>query len=193
MKSYRQLVWLILFGSLLGISEVMFGGLLFNENVPYASVFLSAWAFFVLAVARGVINKPGTSTAIGAIAVLFKLINTSPFFCHFLGIFALGVAFDIAATLLIKHERKIICRNSFSGVVGAYVGYPLFALVITYIVRYEIWTIVGSAKVLHHIFVSGSFAALAAIVIVPLGYWIGVSGEILAQRHPRWALGRIVG
>lgn len=187
MRSYRQVVWLLLFGSLWGISEVAIGGALFNENVPSASVWLSAWAFFVLGLARGVMNRPGSSTAIGAIAALFKFINAAPFFCHLLGIFALGVTFDFAATLLIKNKSKISHRNILAGVVSAYGGYALFALFITYIVRYEIWIIGGSAKVMHHIFVSGSFAALAAMVTVPLGNWFGINGKVLIQRSPRWA------
>ena len=46
------------------------GGVLYNKNVPYASVWISAWAFFVLALARGVMNKPGSSTVIAAIAAI---------------------------------------------------------------------------------------------------------------------------
>lgn len=205
-QNNRQFAWLLLFGSLWGISEVVIGGVLYNKNVSYASVWLSAWAFFVLALARGVMNRPGYSTIIGVIAVLFKLINAPPFFCHLLGIIALGVAFDLAATLLIKHKPTISYRHILSGVLSAYSGYALFTLVITYIVRYKYWTIGGSAKVLDHIFVGGSFAALAAIVTVPLGYWVGVNGEILIQRRPRsafisalaaslilWTLGRLAG
>jgi len=48
-QNNRQLAWLLLFGSLWGMSEVAIGGVLYNKNVPYASVWLSAWAFFVLA------------------------------------------------------------------------------------------------------------------------------------------------
>lgn len=187
MRSYGQVVWLLLFGSLWGISEVAIGGALFNENVPSASVWLSTWAFFVLGLARCVMNKPGSSTAIGAIAALFKFINAAPFFCHLLGIFALGVTFDIAATLLIKNKSKISYRNILSGMVSAYGSYAIFALFITYIVRYEIWIIGGSAKVMHHIFVSGSLAALVAAVTVPLGNWFGINGKVLIQRSPRWA------
>lgn len=186
MTNFKNWLWLLLFGSLWGIGEVIAGGVLFRETVPYASVWLTAWALFVLAAGRGVLNKPGSSTVIGAFATVFKLVNTAPFFCHLLGIFLLGLAFDIASTLLMKRERKISYRSSLSGVMSAYGGYALFALVITYIVRYEYWTVGGLAKVLHHIFVSGSFAALMAIIVVPLGYWIGINGGTVAERRPRW-------
>ena len=186
MRNFKNWLWLLLYGSLWGIGEVIAGGVLYRDTVPYASVWLTAWALFVLAVGRGVLNKPGSSTVIGAVAVIFKVVNTTPFFCHLLAIFLLGLAFDIASSLLMKHERKISYRSSISGAVSAYGGYAFFALVITYIVRYEYWTVEGLAKVLHHIFVSGSFAALMAIIVVPLGYWIGINGETMVERRPRW-------
>ena len=105
-----------------------------------------------------------------------------------------------------KRERKVSLRSSLSGILSAYGGYALFALIITYIVRYKYWTAGGLPKVLHHIFISGSLAALLAIAAVPLGYWIGVNGIAAAERRPRWAyagalvalillwtMGRIVG
>lgn len=187
MKSFKYWVWLLLFGSLWGISEVIVGGILFKNTVPYASVWLTAWALFVLAVGRGVLNKPGSSTVIGVFAVVFKLVNTAPFFCHLLAIFLLGVAFDIASTFLMKHERRISYRSIVSGALSACGGYALFALVITYIVRYEYWTVGGLMKVLHYVFVSGSLAALTAAMVVPLGYWIGVNQGIMAEHRRRWA------
>jgi len=187
MRNIKHWVWLLLFGSLWGISEVFGGEVLSKNKIAYASVWLSAWAFFVLAAARGFLNKPGSSSIIGAFAAVFKLVNAAPFFCHLLGIFFLGLVFDIVSTLLMRHERKISYRSSVSGALSAYGGYALFALVITYIVRYEYWTVGGFAKVLHHIFVRGSYAALMALVAVPLGYWIGFNGKTMAGRRPEWA------
>lgn len=187
MKRSKYWVWLLLYGSLWGIGEVIAGGMLYRDTVPFASVWLTAWALFVLALARGVLNKPGSSTVIGAFAVIFKAVNTTPFFCHLLAIFFLGLAFDIASSLLMKHERKISYRSSISGALSAYGGYALFALVITYVVRYEHWTLGGLTKVLHYIFVSGSLAALISVIAVPLGYWIGVHGWIRKERRRRWA------
>ena len=186
MRSFKNWIWLLLFGSLWGVAEVFGGEALFKDRVPYADVWLAAWALFVLAVARGIINKPGTSTVTGAFASVYKAVCAAPFFCHILAIFLLGLAFDVTSTLLMKRERKISYRCSLSGAVSAYGGYALFALIITYLVRYEYWTVGGLAKVLHHIFVSGSFAAMTAVVVVPLGYWIGVNGEEAAELRPRW-------
>lgn len=196
---------MLFFGSLWGINEVIIGEAFPGENPTLVTVWLAVWALCVLAVARGVLNKPGSSIVIASVATLFKLVNAAPFFCHLLGIFTLGVAFDVFATFLMKNERKISFRSSLSGVLSAYGGYTLFALIITYIVRYEYWIEGGFTKVLHHIFESGSFAALGAIVVLPLGYWMGVNVETLMQRRSRlvyagtlggliilWTLGRII-
>jgi hypothetical protein len=186
MRDIKNWAWFLLFGSLWGLSEVAGGGILYAVEVPSASILLAAWALFILAVARGFVNKPGSSTVIGAVAMLFKLVNASPFICHLLGIFMLGLAFDIAATLLGRSERRLSFRNMLAGIVSAYGGYALFALSITYVIRYDIWAQGGWPKVAQHIFVSGSIAALVAAAVVPVGYTLGAGSLSLQSRRPRW-------
>lgn len=186
MGKLKNWLWIILFGSLWGMIEVVGGDTIFENNVPYASVLLAVCAFFILAAARGVLNRPGSSILIGGIASFFKLANAAPFYCHLLGIFMVGLAFDIFSTLFMKNERKVSLRSSLTGMLSAYGSNTLFALVITYIVRYEYWVAGGFSKVLDHIFISGSFAALLAAMLVPLGFWIGAGGRILAERRPQW-------
>lgn len=140
MRKRNLLIWVLFFGSLWGISEVVVGKHLFDADIPYASAWISAWAFFILAVARGGMNKPGTSTAIGGIAAVFRLVNAS-YVCHIFGIFLLGVAFDLAFSLLAKHRKTIHIRSSLAGVVGAYNGHLIFALFATYIIRNPFWVL----------------------------------------------------
>jgi len=194
MRRFKNWAWLLFFGSLWGIMEVAGGGVLSRYNMPHSVVILAAWAFMVMAVARGIVNKPGSSTVIGVFAALFKLANAAPFFCHLLGIFALGLTFDVFSSLLMKNERKISFRSSLAGVLSAYSGYAFFALVITYVVQYKYWIAGGLPKVLDHIFVGGSLAALVAVALVPLGYWVGINNENLFERRPGWTYaGTIIG
>ena len=58
---------------------------------------------------------------------------------------------------------------------------------ITYVARYGPWVAGGTPKVLHHIFVGGSLAALASLVLVPLGLKVGISSETAVERRPKWA------
>ncbi|NIO21262.1 MAG: hypothetical protein GTN53_33435 [Candidatus Aminicenantes bacterium] len=186
MARYIPLVWLFVFGSLWGLSEVVGGKALYEANIPHASVYLSASGFFLLALARGLFNKRGTSSVIGGMAALFRLVNAS-FVCHILGIFLMGVAFDLAASILLKGGKKGFLRSSLTGITGAYGGYALFALIITYVVRYEIWVVGGLPKVLDHVFVTGSIGAAVAGLLVPLGYVLGIKGRTHARLESRWA------
>ena len=186
MKDIKNWAWLLFFGSLWGMSEVAAGGVLYKNDIPHSSIILTAWALLMLAFARGIINKPGTSTVIGAMATLFKLANASPFICHLAGIFALGVAFDVFFRLIQKKEEKISWKTSLTGLTSAYGGYALFALVITYVIRYSFWVDGGFPKVINHIFVGGSIAALLAAVIVPIGFKLGTGSEAAVVKRPRW-------
>jgi hypothetical protein len=187
MKNAKSWVWPLLFGSLWGVVEVVVGEVLFEKEVPFASVWLTAWGFLLLAAARGVLNRAGSSSAVGAVASLYKLAFAAPYFCHLLGILFLGMAFDIFATLLLKDRRARAWKRGLAGALGAYTGYALFALVITYVARYGPWVAGGWPKVANHIFVGGGYAALVCLAIVPGGCWVGERGRAAFAGHPRWA------
>jgi hypothetical protein len=185
MRNPKNWLWFILFGSLWGINEVVMGEVLSTSDVPHFSILLTVIALFILAVARGIVNKPGSSTVIGVIAILFKLANAAPFYCHLLGIFMVGLVFDVLASVLMKSEKTATIKSSLTGILSAYSGNALFALVITYIIRYDVWTSGGLSKVLGHIFVAGTFTAILAAIAVPLGFRIGVTSGALADRKPK--------
>ncbi|MBU0711570.1 hypothetical protein KJ762_06205 [bacterium] len=206
MNVLKHWILLLFFGFVWGIFEVVIGETMFGQGLSYASAWLIIWAVFVLAMARGVLNKPGSSTVIGLFAGIFKLANTSPFFCHLLAIFIIGMTFDVFSTVLMKYEHRVSYRSSLSGLLTVYAGRALFALMATYIMRWEYWTTGGVAYIYEHIFISGTFAALIAILVVPLGYSIGVNGIAFMERRPVLsyagvamavvcicALGRIIG
>ena len=192
MKNPKNWLWLLVFGSAWGIMEIVGGEAFFKNNVPRASVWLSVWAIFLLAVARGLVNKPGSSTVIGATATLFKLAYAAPYFCHLLGIFFIGIAFDAAATAWLRREKKTLIPAILTGVVTTYAAYALFAVTITYIAKYGPWVGGGMPKVLNHIFVAGSLAALASLIVVPLGLRIGLGSEPAFGRQPRWVTAGVV-
>jgi len=188
-KIPKNWLWLFLFGSLWGAVEVLGGEALRANDVPLASVWLTAAALFLLAVGRGALNRPGTSAVIGALAALYKLANAAPFYCHLLGIFMTGVMFDAFASLLLaeKEGRKDWWRAPLTGALSAYAGNALFAVLMTFVVRYQYWVGDGLRKFGRHICVSGSLAALASLLLVPLGLRVGAGGEALSLKRPRWA------
>ena len=194
MKKSRPLLLLFLFGSIWGINEVFLGEFLYQNEVQNSSVILTGIALFLLAISRGMINKPGSSTLIGIFAVLFRLANTAPSYCHLLGIFLLGVTFDIFSSLWVKDGEKMPIKWGLTGAMCAYGNNMLFALLITYVFRYEYWVVGGITKVSHHIFVSGSMSALLAAILVPMGFLVGKSGGSFTDSRPRWSYaGTILG
>jgi hypothetical protein len=206
MRDKRTWVLVLMFGSLWGFSEVFAGEFLYAHGVPRASVWLSAFALIILGFARGLVNRPGSSTLIGALAALFKLVNAAPFWCHLLGIVFIGLVFDLGATVWMKRGRRRNLQAALTGVVTAYGGYALFAITITYIARFEPWLQGGLPRIMEHIFVGGSLAAIVGAVLVPLGYKIGLSSEMVVEGRRDWAfagslvvlvllwtLGRVIG
>lgn len=190
----RKLVLILFFGSLWGLSEAVFGGLLYAAEIKWASIYLGAWALLLLALARSMLNIPGTSTAIGAVAAVFRLVNAGLFICHLGGIFILAAAFDIAAGLILKksfsEKRDGLFRISGTvgtGILSAYLSNGLFALIFTFIIRYEYWAAGGWPKVLDHTFGTGSLLALAAGICVTLGWRIGESSRKFALMKPAFA------
>lgn len=186
MKKANSWIWILALGSLWGLAEVAGEGL-WAKEIPLASVWLTAIGFFLMGIGRSLLNKPGTSAAMGATAALFKLVNAAPYYCHLLGIVFLAVAFDIFATLILKKEAKASWRSALAGLLGAFTGAASFALVMTYVIQYRPWVVNAPAKLLNHVFVSAPVAAAASAVLVFLGFALGRSGLAFSEKQPKWA------
>jgi hypothetical protein len=159
---------ILFFGALWGISEAVLGDALYRADVPYASVPLTIIGFVIMAF--GTVYFPqrkGTATLIAACAMLYKFLNAPFFACHLLGILLMGLCYDLFFSILPTKNR------SLSAVAATYLNYALFALMITYAFRYDYWLQAGFAKVLRHITISGSIAALGCAVLVPLSFRLG--------------------
>lgn len=178
MKTGWLLVCLAVLASAWGLTELIGG----------ETVVLTAVGLLLLAVARTLVNRPGSSTAIAAVAVLFKSVNTAPFMCHLAGIMLLGVAFDIAATLLWREDRKPFLRAALTGVLASYLSCFLFASSMVWVFKFRSWPEGGLAGVGEYTLSSGSRGALTALVVVPLGLWFGRLLVRQAVGHPRIAL-----
>jgi hypothetical protein len=167
-KGLEKLILPVLFFSALwGLSEAAFGGYLYGRGVSYSSVYLTIIAFVILSVARFYLPQIGAATAIGALAMLYKFFNSPFYSCHMLGILLTGVSYDLFFSVL-KMKNRSLCA-----VVAVYLSYALFAIMITYVFRYSFWAQAGITKVLRHIGISGSLAAIGCAFIVPLSFRFG--------------------
>ncbi|MFC1666517.1 hypothetical protein ACFL0P_01405 [Candidatus Omnitrophota bacterium] len=164
-KAY--LLGILFFGSLWGACEASLGGFLYSVPTHSASVPLTLIAFMILTIARIYLPYRWSATFIGSIAMLYKFLNTPFFACHLLGIFLLGLSYDLVLNFSKIKNRAII------GLIATYLGYMLFALTITYLFRYHYWIQEGLPKVVRYVGISGSLAALGNFVVVPLAFYFG--------------------
>ena len=164
----EHILGILFFGGLWGISEAVLGDALYSANAPYASVPLTVIGFVLMAVARVYFPQIGTATLVAACAMLYKFLNAPFFACHILGIFLTGVCYDLFVSVFKIKNR------SLSTVAAVYLSYTLFALMITYIFRYEHRVQAGFVGVLRHIAISGSMAALICAILVPESFRLGM-------------------
>ena len=157
----------LFFSSLWGFSEAVLGGSLYGYNVPHSSVYLTVIGLCVLTVARVYLPAIGTATAIAAFAMLYKFLNAPFFACHLLGILMMGACYDLFFNVL-KLKSRAICAA-----LTVYAGYALFALMITYVFRYEHWASAGFSKIIDHVGIGGTLAAIGCVVFVPLSHRFG--------------------
>jgi hypothetical protein len=187
LKTKRLLITILLFGFIWGCLEVVLKDSLMLLNVERTSYILTATGILILAIARIICNKPGSSLLIGMVAALFKVLSLDFFACQMFAIVIEAGSFDIIYSYL---DKKVADRNPVRGFIGsisAYLGFVAFALSITYIVRYSYWVTGGWEKIKDYIFVSGSYAALASFPAVLIGAWIGriVQPKLLSLQESR--------
>jgi hypothetical protein len=158
----EYILGVLFFGGVWGLSEAVLGGRLYAAQVPHASVPLTVVALVVLTLARSHLPQRGTGTLVAACAMLYKFLNTPFFGCHLLGVLLTGACYDLVFDVL-----KVRVK-SLGAAAAVYLSYAAFAVMITYLVRYDHWVQGGLAKVLRHVFIEGSAAALVCAGLVPL-------------------------
>jgi len=163
----EYILGILFFSGLWGISEAVLGDALYSANVPYASVPLTVIGFILMTIAQVYFSQKGTATLIAGLAMLYKFLNIPFFACHLLGILLMGVCYDLFSSVLKIKNR------SLSAMAAVYLNYALFALMITYVFRYEHWVHGGSAKILRHVGISGSMVALSCAILVPMSFHLG--------------------
>ncbi len=157
----------LFFSALWGISESALGGVLYSAGVPFASAPLTIIGFIILTFAGVYFEQKGTITLIAALAMLYKFLNTPFFACHLLGILLTGVCYELFFGVF-KTKNKAL-----GAAAAVYLSYISFALMITYVFRYEYWVQAGPMKILSHVAISGSIAALGCAAVVPLSFRLG--------------------
>lgn len=160
----EYILGILFFSGLWGVSEAVLGDILYRADVSYASVPLTVIGFIILTFASAYFPQKGTATIIAACAMLYKFLNAPFFACHLLGVFLMGLCYDLFFNVFRLKNRAL------SAAAATYLSYALFALLITYVFRYGFWTQAGFTKVLGHVGIGGSIAALGCAILVPLSF-----------------------
>jgi len=163
------LLGVFFFGSLWGCSEAVLGGFLYGRHIDHSSVPLTVVAFMILTVAKLYFPQRFSATLMGSVAMLYKFLNTPFFACHLLAIFLLGLSYDLVFSAFRIKNKAIV------GLAATYLGYILFGFAITYVFRYRYWITEGLPKILYYVGTSGTMAAFANFIAVPLSFRFGVS------------------
>jgi hypothetical protein len=163
----EEILGILFWSSLWGFSEATLGNALYRAGVPHASVPLTIIGLVVLTLARGYLPRLGTATLIAAFAMLYKFLNEPFFACHLLGILLTGVCYDV-----FFNAWRMKAAWLAAGLT-TWSSYAAFALLITYVARYPHWVQGGIVRVLEHVAVSGSLAALGCALFVPLSRRLG--------------------
>jgi hypothetical protein len=181
----EYILGIFFFGGLWGINEAVLGGALYKGQVAHASVVLTVIGFVILTLANVNFPQKGTATAIASCAMLYKFLNAPFFACHLLGIFMIGFCYDLFFSVVrtrlgaapsrsrMKNPPVGVLWRAISAALAVYLSYALFALIITYVFRYEHWVQAGFSKVMRHIGVSGTRGAIGCAVLVPLTFRFG--------------------
>jgi len=180
----KNILWILVLGSVWGVAEVFGKDLLADIGVGGASIWLAAWAVLLLSIGRGIWNKIGSSTIIGLIAAAFKFAGPSTNYCHLLGIAALGVFFDIFASSLLARGRSQWWRHALVGLLTAYCARAFFVAYSVHVAQSERWVEGGTQMAFDHVVRGGSVVALATLLLAPLGFRIGKKAAAILSGNP---------
>jgi hypothetical protein len=126
MDRMKQLVGIILFGSLWGFSEVIIGSKFQDMNITSGVIMTGIFAVTILVFSRLIYHQPGMQVGMGLVAGTLRLFN--PFvgchLCSAIAIMAEGALFEIIwFNIKDFSELKNITTQSSIGVITAYVLY----------------------------------------------------------------------
>ena len=98
---------------------------------------------------------------VAAFAMLYKFLNLPFFACHLLGIVLLGMCYDLCFSFL------KIKNDSVKAALTAFITHVAFAILITYVFRYEYWVTGSMKKIAEYVFISGGLSAVFSAIAVP--------------------------
>jgi len=164
MKRVELFLLVLILGSLWGFFEMM--------ALPVSV--LCAIGLFFLVLGRRVIDIPGTSIVIGLIVCFYKTYSDNFFICQWAGVMALAGSFDLYASLVFKSNKQNIFNNVVTGILTNVTAFPVFVILVTYILREPNWVDGGFERIINYGVQSVLPAAfMSGLITAPLGFIAG--------------------
>ena len=164
MKRVELFLLVLILGSLWGFFEMM--------ALPVSV--LCAIGLFFLVLGRRVIDIPGTSIVIGLIVCFYKTYSDYFFICQWAGVMALAGSFELYASLVFKSSRQNILNNAVTGVLTNITAFPVFVMLVTFILREPNWVDGGMERIINYGVHSVLPATLmSGLITAPLGFITG--------------------
>lgn len=168
----KNLLWILLLGSLVGLNEALVG----SYAMPYRSSVVSAITLALLVFGRLKLPRPGISMLIVIIGILFKFNRYHCYTCPAsvqlnapLAMLFMGMSFELAAALFLSHKKSRIQNLVMACVLTMLLAFGIFGVMNTYITGH--W---GAEKLMEHLLVKASLAAIFSIAIVAAGYMLQI-------------------
>ena len=182
----RKVVFILLIGSLWGVLEVLLWDVWHLKGWSHASVLLAVVALLCLAVGRRVLDKPGTSLAIAAVACSYKFLSVAFFVCQMTGVLTLAASFEIFALLTSRYlGRESTARPYLMGLLTVYPAFFAFAFISTFIACVPYWAEAGWTRVLPYLGWGAVIATVAGAFASAAGWSIGAR-IFRVERLVRW-------
>lgn len=171
-KSEKILIVLVM-GSIWGALE-LFGGDLFRSlGTPHMTSYLFALGLIILYAAKRLGGFAGSVVIMALICGLFKTASTNFYACQFAAVMINGIIFDISYQRFKDQMDSSPIYRAIAAPIIAYVSYAIFVLAVTYVINEPNWAARGMAGVKGYILVDGTFAAVASIITINIGYYLG--------------------
>jgi len=174
MKNIKLLAGILVFGSLWGFSEVIFGSGINEVGLPAGAIMTGFFAFFFLVFSRMIYRQPGMQFGISLVAGSLRLFN--PFvgchLCSAIAIVAEGAIFEIVWYKIELDFSDLITMKmkTSMGIITAYLIYVsgyIITQILTPIASGATFYIENLIAFLPNILGSGLIAALVGAVVLP--------------------------
>ena len=161
--SLNKFLWILFFGSLIGLNETFIG----SFNMPYRSVVLSTITIAILSIARSQMPKMGSSLLIILVAILYKINSVGIYSCttNFLlcgptALLTLGVCYELFASVITAKRTFNYLNCLLVCSISSIAAFSLFGIMNTYILN--VW---GPSRLIEYIFIRGLSTALLSSAV----------------------------